>query len=248
MIHYKTQADISIMQHAGKILHDVLKEAAHVAKPGMTTNQLNDIIDAYIIDHGAEPGFKKVPDYSWASCICVNEQIVHTPPSDRVLKDGDVVTIDSGVFYKGLHTDSAVTIQVGTQTKEVTQFLEAGKQALNKALKVAIKGKRIGDISMAFQSTIEGAGYSIVRDLVGHGIGKELHEDPYVPCFVDKPIEKTLELRLGLVIAVEVMYAMGGGEMEYSEDEWSIKTADNSLAACFEHTVAITENGSLILT
>jgi methionyl aminopeptidase len=236
------------MQHGGAILHDVLISAAAMVKPGITTKSINDYIDAYILSKGAEPGFKKVPGYSWASCICVNEQIVHTPPSNKIIKDGDIVTIDAGVFYGGFHTDSATSVQAGTKTPDVTLFLETGKKALKSALKVATKGKRIGDISHAFQTTIESAGYGIVRELTGHGVGKELHEDPYVPCFINRPIEKTLLLEPGLVIAIEVMYAMGKGEMGYESDEWSIKTADNSLAACFEHTVAITENGALILT
>lgn len=236
------------MQYGGVILHDVLKAAAAMVKPGISTLAINDYIDSYIVEKGAEPGFKKVTGYSWASCICVNEQIVHTPPSHKIIKDGDVVTIDAGVYYEGLHTDSAVTVQAGNKTPEVTKFLETGKRALRNALKVTTKGKRIGDISHAFQSTIEAAGYGIVRELTGHGVGKELHEDPYVPCFINRPIEKTLLLEPGLVIAIEVMYTMGQGEMEYEADEWSIKTADNSLAACFEHTVAITENGALILT
>ncbi len=248
MIHYKSKSDIQSMQHGGAILHDVLKDAAAMVRPGISTMAINNYIESTIVARGAEPGFKRVTGYSWASCICVNEQIVHTPPSNKIIKDGDVVTIDAGVYYGGLHTDSALTVQAGKQTPDVTLFLETGKKALNNALKVTIKGKRIGDISRAFQTTIEGAGYGIVRELTGHGVGKELHEDPYVPCFINRPVEKTLLLEPGLVIAIEVMYAMGLGEMEYEPDEWSIKTADNSLAACFEHTVAITENGALILT
>lgn len=248
MIHYKTKQQIADMQYGGSILHDVLQDAAAMVEPGITTKHIDNFIDSYITSKGAEAGFKRVEGYSWASCICVNQQIVHTPPTNRVIKDGDVVTIDAGVFYKGLHTDSAITVQAGNQTPEVTKFLETGKVALRKALAVATKGQRIGHISKALQSTIEDAGYSIVRELTGHGVGKELHEDPYVPCFVNRPAEKTLLLEPGLVIAVEVMYAMGGGEMAYEADEWSIKTTDNSLAACFEHSVAITENGSLILT
>jgi methionyl aminopeptidase len=248
MIHYKSKEDIEKMVHGGAILHDILQKASTMVEVGMSTKHIDSYIDAYIVAQGAEPGFKRVQGYSWATCICVNEQIVHTPPSNRTIKDGDVVTIDAGVFYKGLHTDSAITIQVGKKTPKVTAFLETGKKALSRALEVATNGKRIGDISLALQTTIEADGYSIVRELTGHGVGKELHEDPYVPCFIERSIEKTLPLEPGLVIAVEVMYAMGKGEMTYESDEWSIKTTDNSLAACFEHSVAITKNGALILT
>ncbi len=247
MIHYKTDEEIAIISHAGAILKDVLEQAVSKVEPGMTTNDIDQFIDTTIVKRGGEPGFKRVKGYRWASCICVNEEIVHTPPSDRIINDGDVVTIDTGVYYKGLHTDSAYTVQAGIETPQVHAFLEAGKRALHNALGVVKKGNRIGHISEQFEKTITQAGYSIVPELTGHGVGKELHEDPFVPCFLDRPIEKTVELKPGLVLAIEVMYAMGKGRMAYEDDKWSIKTADNSIAACFEHTVAITKNGTLIL-
>lgn len=236
------------MAEAGKMLHTVLSEVPDKVKVGVTTDEINQFIDDRIHELGGEPGFKRVKGYKWASCICINEQVVHTPPSKKVVKEGDVVTIDSGVYLKGLHTDSAITIQVPPIRPEVTEFLETGRKALDKALSQAIVGKYIGNISSAFEETIEGAGYTIIPELTGHGIGKDLHEDPYVPCFLDKPIKKTIRLKKGMTLAIEVMYAMGEGDIMYETGGWSLRTADKSLTACFEHTVAISENKPFILT
>ncbi len=230
------------------MLHEALIYAQEVAQVGMTTNTLNKLIEERIEALGGEPGFKRVKGYHWGTCICINEQIVHTPPSERVIADGDVVTIDAGVYYGGLHTDSAVTLQVGTQEPGVTQFLDTGKKALKKALSVAYVGNRIGHISQAFQETIESQGYSIVKELTGHGVGHELHEDPYIPCFLDKEISKTKELRPGMTLALEVMYARGKPKIATDRDGWSISVVDKSITATFEHSIALSENGTLILT
>lgn len=250
MIHLKSDEEIAIMTKAGQMLREVLKKAPEYAQVGTTTMEVNSAIEEHIYSLGGEPGFKMVPNYDWGSCICVNEQIVHTPPSDRILKDGDIVTIDAGVFYEGYHTDSAITVQIGKQDEETTTFLETGKKALKQALKAAKAGNRIGHISYAFQSIIEPAGYSIVPELTGHGVGKELHENPYVPCFVHdvQDIQRTPLLKPGMTLALEVMYAKGGDRIVHEADGWSIKMADNSHAACFEHTVAITKKRTFILT
>ncbi len=248
MLSLKSDKEIKIMQEAGAMLHEVLEKAPEYILPGTPTSVINDKIEKHIVSLGGEPGFKRVKGYSWGTCICVNEQIVHTPPSDRKIEPGDVVTVDAGVFYNGLHTDSAITIQVEPKTQKVTQFLDVGKSALKKALEQTKVGNRIGHISKVFQNTIEGAGYSIVRELTGHGVGKELHEDPYIPCFVHKKLEKTLELQEGMTLAIEVMYAMGERNIVTEADGWSIKMADNSVAATFEHTVALKKGETLILT
>jgi len=236
------------MAKAGSILRTVLKEVPQSIKAGVTTNAVNTLVDDRIRELGGEPGFKKVKGYDWATCICINEQIVHTPPSERIIKEGDVVTVDAGVYMNGYHTDSAITVQVPPHTPEVSIFLETGRKALNKAVKQAIVGKHIGNISQIFEETIETAGYSIIPELTGHGVGKDLHEDPYVPCFLDRPIEKTIRLKKGMTLAIEVMYAMGQEEIEYEADGWSLRTSDMSVTACFEHTVAIRENKPFILT
>src|SRR3989344_6853919 len=163
MIPLKSEGESEVMRRGGKILKEALHAASEKAKPGITTREIDLFIDNHITSQGAEPGFKKVKGYSWASCICVNEQIVHTPPSKRIINNCDIVTIDAGVFYQGLHTDSAYTVQAGTQTPEMQRFLAVGKEAVRRAISVAKKGKRIGDISLAFQHTIEEAGYSIVQ-------------------------------------------------------------------------------------
>lgn len=247
-ITYKTDAEVDIMTRAGSMLRTVLKEVPEHIKPGVTTNSINSFVDNRISELGGEPGFKKVKGYNWATCICVNEQVVHTPPSEKMIKEGDVITVDAGVFLNGFHTDSAITVQVEPHTPDVTNFLETGKKALNRALEQAIVGKHVGHISKVFEDIIEGAGYSIIPELTGHGVGKDLHEDPYVPCFLDRPIEKTIRLKKGMTLAIEVMYAMGEGDIEYEADGWSLRTSDKSVTACFEHTVAVRENKPFILT
>lgn len=245
----KSAKDIEKMQFAGKILHNAIHEATSHIAIGMTTHELDQIVEKYILKNGGEPGFKKVPGYNWATCICVNDEVVHTPPSQRILEDGDVVTIDAGVYYNGMHTDSATTVQIGTKTPEVTLFLETGKKALKKALKEAQNGKNIGDISKVFHNTIEGAGYHVIPELTGHGIGSELHEDPYVPCYLDRAVRLTPRITKGMTLAIEVMYTTGSPELEYDEDNgWTIRIKDGSISATFEHTVAVLENKTLILT
>lgn len=248
MITLKSASEIATMKEGGAMLHEALIYAQKVIQAGMTTHALNTLIEERIEALGGEPGFKRVHGYNWGTCICINDQIVHTPPSDRIIQDGDVVTIDAGVYYGGFHTDSAVTLQVGPQDPAVTLFLDTGKKALEKALKVAKVGNRIGHISQAFQETIESAGYSIVKELTGHGVGHELHEDPYIPCFVDRPVMKTKELKVGMTLALEVMYAMGKPKIATERDGWSIHLVDKSIAGTFEHSIALTENGTLILT
>ena len=248
MITYKTERQIKTMSKAGKMLHEIITEMPRFVHVDQTTREINEYIDKRITELGGEPGFKRVKGYKWASCICVNEQIVHTPPSERIINDGDVVTVDTGVFLDGLHTDSATTFQVGSRTEAVTRFLETGRKALDKAISQAIVGKNIGHISQAFQEIIEEAGYSVVVELTGHGVGKDLHEDPYVPCFLDRAIKNTLKLQKGMTLALEVMYTMGKGRMKYENDGWSIVSADKSVAACFEHSVAIVGNKPFILT
>src|SRR3989344_5323050 len=248
MIVYKNIDEIEQMERAGKILSKVLASALKKLKPGLTTSYIDQEIEKEIILLGGEPGFKKVKGYHWASCICINEQVVHTPPSNRIIKKSDVVTIDTGVFLNGFHTDSAWTIQVEVKNPEITRFLETGQRALKEALNVAKKGNYIGNISKAFQDVIEGAHYSKVRELTGHGVGKDLHEDPYIPCYIDRPIEKTLEIQDGMTLALEVMYSMGGREIIYERPGWSIEIADGSISASFEHTIAIKQGKTLVLT
>ncbi len=238
------------MQKGGAILRDVMSEVIPQVQPGMTTLQIDKLVQIGLKQRGADLSFNKVDNYSWATCTSVNAQIVHTPPSSYELKDGDVLTIDAGAYFGGFHTDHATTFVVGgLHDEKIDRFLQVGKGALAEAIKVVKAGNYIGDISKVFQDSIESAGYSIVKRLTGHGVGKELHEEPFVPCFVSKPREQTVKITSGLVIAVEVMYTMGSGEMiQEPGNDWSLITKDGSLSAQFEHSLAVLDKNTLILT
>lgn len=249
MIKFKTKEEIEIMKEGGRRLREVVKELVPQIKAGISTNQIDQIAEKLILKKGGESSFKRVKNYFWSTCLTVNEQIVHTPPSNRVLNEGDILTVDIGMYYKGFHTDFADTIAIGKVSEHVTKFLQTGRKTLDLAIKKTKKESRIGEISQTIQKEVGKAGYSIVKELTGHGVGRNLHEDPYVPGFLNRPVENTLIIKPGLVIAIEIIYAMGKGEMEHEEnDDWSIRTTDKSLSACFEHTVAVTDTNTIILT
>ena len=250
MITYKTDAEIETMRVGGEKLKRVMEQLVPQIHAGLTTNDINTLAEKYIQEQGADISFNKVKGYKWAVCVPINEQVVHTPPTKRILKNGDVLTVDIGAYYRGFHTDHAITLVVGGKsTPEIDVFLQVGKEALQLAIEQAQVGKRIGHISQAIEKKVVGAGYTIMKQLTGHGVGKELHEDPFIPGFASKPIEKTMKLRPGMVLALEVIYSMGSADIAYEEDqEWSIITADKSMSACFEHTVAITDKNTLVLT
>lgn len=257
MIDIKTPEEIEIMKTGGKILADVLFEVMKSIKPGMTEIEIDAMADRLIVEKGGEPAFKKVKGYRHATCISTNSAVVHGIPSDYRLKDGDVIGVDCGVFYGGLYTDMSETIRVSNQKSkiktqkydEIDKFLEVGKHALNEAIKVAVADNRVGNISKTIQEIVEGSGYSVVRSLIGHGVGKKLHEDPEVPGYLSKKIEKTPILKPGMTIAIEVIYNMGGYEVSYSNnDGWTIATSDGSISGLYERTIAITDGKPLILT
>jgi methionyl aminopeptidase len=250
MIHLKTPEEIEIMTHCGKILRETVEELVPQIKEGVTTLFLDEEAERIIIKKGGESSFKKVKGYHWSTCIAVNEQTVHTPPSKRVLKDEDVVTLDIGAFYKGFHTDYATTVVVGgVRDEKVARFLEVGEKALEKGIAKAKANHHLGEISKVIEDEVVGNGYFILKELTGHGVGRELHEDPYVLNYLDRPIEKTYKMRQGLVIAVEVIYSMGTERIAYEKgSNWSIITADHSLSGCFEKTIAITNENTYILT
>jgi methionyl aminopeptidase len=250
MITYKTDTEIELMRINGEKLKAVMKQLVPQIHAGMTTNDINTLAEKYIKEQGADISFNKVEGYKWAVCVPINEQVVHTPPTKRVLKNGDVLTIDIGAFYKGFHTDHAITLVVGGKTTpEIERFLQVGREALTLAIEQAKLGNRIGHISEAIEKKVTGAGYTIMKQLTGHGVGHELHEDPFIPGYLNKKIEKTMKLKPGMVLALEVIYSMGSSDIAYEEDqEWSIITADKSMSACFEHTIAITDKNTLVLT
>lgn len=247
---------IEAMSKAGQILGDALDEVLKHAKPGVTELELNNIVDSFITKRGGYPGFKKVPGYKHAICACTNDVVVHGIPTDRVLKEGDSICIDTGVFLDGYHTDMGETIKIGgdivdtvEDSDELGKFLSLGKQTMWKAIEQAVPGNRIGHISQVIQAGVEGAGYSVVKNLVGHGVGKTLHEKPEIPGLLLDPIEKTPVIKTGMTLAIEVIYNMGGPEVEYEgEDGWSIVTSDGSVSAVFERTILVSENGPILLT
>ena len=259
MIDYKTPEEIEIMKAGGKILSDVLWEVLASVKPGVSELDVERLADRLITEKGGEAAFKRVKGYKHATCISTNNVVVHGIPSDYKYQDGDIAGIDCGVFYKGFNTDMSETIRVSADGRwqtangkkdEIDKFLETGKRALEAGISQARIGNRIGHISKTIQDIVEKeGGYGVVRALIGHGVGKELHEEPEVPGYLAKKIEKTLLLKEGMTIAVEVIYNMGGHEVSYlSDDDWTISSSDGSLSGLFERTIAITKDGPLILT
>lgn len=258
MIDYKTPEEIEKMAAGGKILAGVLFEVLKNVKPGMSEIDVDAMADRLITQRGGQAAFKKVKGYKHATCISTNKVVVHGIPTDYKFKEGDIVGIDCGVFYKGFNTDMSETIRVSTKNlrlktqkpDEIDRFITTGKRALDEAVKVALVGNHIGDISKTIQDIVEKeGGYSVVRALIGHGVGKDLHEDPEVPGYLDKKIEKTPVLREGMTIAIEIIYNMGGFEVSYlNNDNWTISSSDGSLSGLFERTVAIKKDGPLVLT
>ncbi len=248
MIHIKTPEDIAVMREGGKKLGTILDDLLAFSTPGVVLMDIEKRANELIEKSGAAASFKTVPGYKWATCLNVNEVVVHGIPTQYVLKDGDILTIDIGLIYQGFHTDTAGTKIIGSSKKN-EEFLATGKLALERAINAARIGNRIGDISKVVQETIEGAGYSIVKSLVGHGIGRELHEEPQIPNFLKGAIENTLPLKEGMTIAIEPIYAAGKGDIVYENtDGWTLATRDRSLTSVFEHTLGITASGPVVLT
>lgn len=252
MIYYKTSQEIDIMGKGGKILADVLSSVLEHIQPGVSELEIDFLAERLIKEKGGEPGFKKVPGYSHTICVSTNEVVVHGIPTEYRFKKGDVVGIDCGVYLDGFHTDMSETIVVGGATEassKVQKFLQIGKKALEAGITQAMLGNRVGSISQAIQKVVEGGGYSVVRSLIGHGVGRQLHEEPEVPGFLHGAISQTPLLKEGMTIAVEVIYNMGAPEVSYARgDSWTIKTKDNSLSGLFERTVVITRQGPRVLT
>lgn len=240
--------ELEIMATGGKIAGSVLDELTKIVKPGMTTLDLDTLAEEWIIARGGEPAFKKVPGYKHTLCTPVNNQVVHAIPNTRHLEKGDVLTIDLGVFLDGLYTDTAWTIVVGgTTNKDVRDFLSTGKKALKAGIDAAKVGRHIGDISVAIEKTLRKPGYGIVDCLTGHSVGRELHQDPLVP---NEGMHKGVGVRLepGMTLAIEPIYVDSDPEVFLEEDEWTITAPYSKRAAVFEHSVAITKSGPVILT
>ena len=251
-INLKTPQEIAIAAESGEILGRIMVEVFKKIKPGLNTLEINDWIEEKIIKNKAKPSFKNVPGYHWATCTGVNDEVVHSiPRKDRIIREGDLLKIDAGVYWKGFHSDASwTTIVVGNRKLDIRnlKFLEAGKEALKKAIEAAKPGNRIGHISLAIQQTIQKAGYSPVKELTGHGIGRKLHEEPFIPGILRGNIEKTELIRPGMLLAVEVIYNQGKAEVVMENDGWTISTKDGKMSGLFEETIAVDENGPLTLT
>lgn len=248
MIQLKSQREIEIMARGGKILADTVRLMEQSVKPGMTTADLDAIAEEFIRGHkGAVPSFKGLYNFPASICSSINNEIVHGIPSrKRVLLEGDLVSIDVGVLYEGYHTDSATTVPVGEISEESKRLLQVTRDALDAGVRAARPGNHLGDIGAAVQEVVEAGGFSVVRDLVGHGIGTGFHEEPQVPNY-GKP-NRGIRLMPGLTLAIEPMVNVGKPGIRTMPDKWTVVTVDGTRSAHFEHTVAITEEGPRILT
>jgi methionyl aminopeptidase len=246
-VNIKTPEEIQIMAEGGAKLARVKAAIMEKIEIGVNGLEIENLATELIKKEGAEPSFKMVPGYSWSTCVNVNEGIVHgIPKKETVFKKGDLVSVDLGIYFKGFHTDTSISKALKSDDA-TSRFLKVGKDTLKKAISQAVVGNKIEDISRAIQESVESAGYRASRSLVGHGIGRDLHEYPAVPCFVDKNSEDFF-LKEGLVIAIEVMYTMGKEKLMTESDGWTIRTKDGKIAGLFEDTVAITADGPVILT
>ncbi len=248
MIQLKSHREIEVMARGGRILAEAVALMEKTVKPGISTKDLDKIAEDFIRSHeGALPSFKGLYNFPASICTSINNEIVHGIPSrKRVLVEGDIVSVDIGVKFEGYHTDSATTVPVGEIGPESQQLLDATREALEAGVDAARNGNHLGDIGAAVQTVVEKAGFSVVRDLVGHGIGSGFHEEPQVPNY-GKP-KRGLRIVPGLTIAIEPMVNIGKSGIRTMPDRWTVVTIDGSRSAHFEHTVAITENGPRILT
>jgi methionyl aminopeptidase len=249
MIEIKNVSQINIMRDNGFLLDSCLQKVISKANPGVTTLALDELAESLIREAGAVPNFKGYQGYPSTLCTSVNDQVIHGRPNKRSLIQGDVLTVDVGLVRNGFHVDRATTIIVGGEAaadSKVVKFLATGREALEHAINEVMPHKHVGDISAAMQEVVERAGYSVIREFTGHGVGTKLHMEPTIPCFGQRGRGSRLEV--GMTLAVEVMMNMGSSKIKTLKDGWTTVTQDGSLSAQFEHTVAVTEDGCAILT
>lgn len=244
MVKPRNKFELELMRESGKITATALKKVLENIRVGMSGIELNKIAEDKIKKLGGQLSFKTVTGYKWGSCITINDAVVHGIPTERKLQIGDIVSIDLGTVFKGWHSDAAWTIEVKSADNE--EFLKTGEQALWLGIAQAVDGNRIGDISEAIQGSVERKGYSIVRSLVGHGVGKSLHEEPAVPGY--GKAGSGMILKKGMTLAIEVIYTKGAPEVILEKDDWTVSTADGSLAGLFEMTVVIGKEKAEVLT
>lgn len=246
MIVLKSKPELEKMKIAGRISAEALAAGGEAVKPGVTTAHINSVIHKYIKSQNAIPSFLGYGGFPASACISVNDEVIHGIPGERVIHEGDIVSIDVGAIYDGYNGDNAATFAAGKISPEAQKLLDETRESLYKAIAAAVAGARIGDISWAVQSHVEQFGYGVVRSYVGHGIGKKMHEAPEVPNFGVPG--RGPRLAAGMTIAIEPMINQKSGEVKVAKDNWTVLTIDGGLSAHFEHTVAVTDNGPVILT
>lgn len=246
MIYYKTNEEIEAVRKSCLLVSRTLAEVAKYIRPGVTTLELDKVVDEFIREHNGYPAFLGYRDFPKSACISVNEEVVHGIPHEYVLKEGDIVSVDCGALLDGYYGDSAYTFAVGEISDEKKRLLRVTKESLDLGVQQARVGKRIGDIAGSIQDYVQSKGYSVVRELVGHGLGKSLHEDPQVPNYGKRG--SGTKIQEGLVIAIEPMINAGKKEVYTADDHWTVVTEDGKPSAHFEHTVAVKKNGPEILT
>ena len=246
MVVIKSKGEIEKMRKAGEITAGALKAAEEALRPGMTTHELDTVIRKYITSHGAKPSFLGYGGFPASACISINDEVIHGIPGARKILDGDVVSVDVGAYIDGYHGDSAKTFPVGNVSEDVLKLLKSTEESLYIAIEMVKPGVRLGDIGAAIAKHNEQNGYSVVREFVGHGVGKDLHEDPEVPNYGKEG--RGLRLQPGMVIAIEPMINMGTAKIKVMPDKWTVKTLDGKPSAHFEHTIAVTAEGAVILT
>lgn len=246
MLFIKTEKEIEWMRQGGKILARILNALEEKTKPGVSTSDLDRFAENLAKKFGAKPSFKGYQNYPASLCVSVNNEVVHGFPRKRVLEEGDIVGLDFGLLYKGYYTDMARTVKVGKISSLARRLISVTKKSLDLGIAQVRPGNRIGDISFAIQNYVESNGFSVVRDLVGHGVGEKVHEPPQVPNFGEKG--KGVKLVKGMTLAIEPMVNAGRPEIKLLPDGWTFVTSDGSLSSHFEHTVAVTKNGFEILT
>lgn len=249
MIVCKSEREIEIMRKAGRIVADALLITKEIAKKGVTTEDLNTRLEEYVLQKGGIPVFKGYRGYPKSICTSINEEIVHGIPDQRKLRDGDILSVDIGVEYSKYVADAAITIPIGEISEEAETLLKVCEEALNKAINVSYANNKLSDVARSIQNHVERHGFSVIRDYTGHGIGRQMHEDPQIPNFVSKELLKTDEILLqGMALAIEPMICAGKYDTEVLKNRWTVVTKDRKLSAHFEHTVVVTENGAEILT
>ena len=247
MIVLKTARELNIMREAGRISAGALRVAGMAVEPGVTTGEIDKLAYDYIISQGAKPNFLHYNGYPATACISINDEVIHGIPSkNRIIREGDIVSIDLGACFEGYNGDNAATFACGDISDEAQRLMDATRESLYEGIRMAVHGNRIGDISNAIQQYVETRGYSVVRDFVGHGVGASLHEAPEVPNFGRSG--RGIRLVSGMTLAIEPMINVGTPDVKQMPDGWTIKTTDGKLSAHFEHSIAITPEGPVILT